>query len=554
MKYLGWMACLFAFLYVDVSSVWFLSEQQVLTHANFMPVFGVLSAEAQEHGVRRRRGGRNSRAKRELAEALNLAKQGQALEAEGRYEEAFQVYADVSRMLFDLKSKRVFRGRQTQISYILGLMLFKMGLHQVSAFQFSEVVRKQDKKYLNLSIEKLILLTSEILKSNAVLNYSLSKVNLQTFPRTHRNQLRLRIGEVQIGNKQFKEASGILSKVEEGNAAYPRAKYLEGLAYAESNEPRKALRAFAELVKSRADFPVNDSVRATGLMGMARAAYQLKDWDRSIALYRQVPRDTPQWSEALFEVSWAQLRAAQLRFVLGNFHSLHSPFYEESYHPESLILRAILYLYICQYDEMGRTLDFFKKTYFPVRQKLVRYLRRQRTPRSVYRDFDKLYSQNETSSYIIPDLVVRHVAKEGNVRDGLSYLQQLQGELDKIQQMSSAWQDSGMGRYAKKLLNRRIRNARTTIGQNILAHLRRIRTDLSQFVEQHGLAQYEMLSAKKDQLKRKIVEKKVKKASIQSERSRDFYVQGGFEYWPFQGEYWLDEVGNYYYLGANSCE
>ena len=503
-------------------------------------LLGISSVQAQERVSKRRR--RRPQSIRQLAAALNLAKQA-------RYEEA-------SQKLFDLRANPAFRNRRGQIYYILGLMLFKMNLYQVSAFQFSEVISRQDKRYLQPSIEKLVLLTSEILNSDAVLNYSLGTVNLQSFPRVHRDRLQLRIGEVQMNNKQFTEAIRTLSKVSENSTAYPRAKYLEGLAYAESKQPERALRAFSSLVESRYQFPVNDSLRTIGLMGMARSAYQLKDWDRAIELYRRIPKDTNQWFDSLFEITWAQLRAAQLRFVLGNFHSLHSPYYETNYHPESLILRAILYLHICQYDEMEKTLNFFKKTYFPVRSQLRRYMSVNRSPRSVYRDFDVLYQNQSNGLYQnkkVPYVVAKSIFREGDVRNGMSYISQIQDELQKVQSMSDTWQNAKIGSYAKRLLTKRIRNAQLTVGQNITTHLRRVRRDLAQLIRQHGLAQYEMLNAKKDMLRRRIVEKNAKKQIEQSKRSRNFYVQGGYEYWPFQGEYWLDEIGNYYYLGVNSC-
>ena len=537
MRRLKLQCFIFIFIYFIVDISFFFSPIDIKVSS-----FGISSLQAQEQ--KRRKIRRRSPAARQLNSALMSAKEGD--------------FADASLRLFNLRSHPDFRNRRGKIYYLLGLMLFKMDLYQVSAFQFSEVISRQDKKYLQPSIEKLIRLTSEILNSDAVLNYSLGKINLKRFPKKYRDQLQLRIGEAQMSNKQFTEAIRTLKRVDEGSLAYPKAKYLEGLAYVENDQPKRAFRSFAKLADSRSQWPVNDSVRATALMGMARVSYQLQDWDRAIELYRRIPRDTEQWFESLFEITWAQLRSAKLRFTLGNFHSLHSPHYEANYQPESLILRAILYLYICQYDEMGRTLSFFEKVYFPVRKKLRKYMGTNPSPKTIYKDFDLVY-QNQASyqnqkRMKIPYIVARGILKEGNVKDGMSYITQVNAELKKVQNMPDRWQSSKLGRYAKRLLSKRIQNAQLTVGQNIAVHMKRIRKELAQMISQHGLARYEMLNAKKDTLKTKIALKKSSKKSIQTERGRSFYVQGGYEYWPFQGEYWLDELGNYYYLGVNSCE
>ena len=499
------------------------------------------SAEAQ---TKRPQQKRKSRALRQLGEAVGLLK-------EDRFEEASQI-------LFDLRSHSSFR-RRGRIYYILGLTLFKMNLFQISAFQFSEVIRRKDPKYLQPSVEKLILLTNEILSSSAVLNYALGNIDLASFPKAHRDRLHLRIGEVQVNNKQFSEAIRTLRNINSNSKVYPHAKYLEGLSYAELNRPRRALRSFSRIVDSRANHPVNDRIKAMGLMGMARSAYQLKDWNRAIDLYRRIPRDTQEWFDSLFELTWAQMRAAQFRFVLGNFHSLHSPYYETNYQPESFILRSIVYLYICQYKEMERTLNFFQKVYFPVRDKIRTYMRANNNSRDIYSDFEKMYQNGdylyqEPENTKVPYIAVKHIFTEEDVSSGMSYITQVQKELQAVNSMSDAWQNSKMGRYAKRLLTRRLQNTKKVVGEQIAIHLRRIRADLAKFIRQHGLARYEMLNAQKDVLKRRIVERDTKMQSLsQAERNRNFYVQGGFEYWPFQGEYWLDEVGNYYYLGTNTC-
>ena len=526
-----------AYFIVDVNTSFFFSSIDVRT-----PVFGISYLQAQEQ--KRRRIRRRSPASRQLNSALASAKQGD--------------FAEASRKLFNLRSHPSFKNRRGKIYYLLGLMLFKMELYQVSAFQFSEVISRQDKKYLQPSMEKLIRLTSEILNSDAVLNYSLGKINLKRFPKKYRDQLQLRIGEAHMKNKQFTEAIRTFRHVNNGSLAYPKAKYLEGLAYAENDQPKRAFRSFAKLADSRSELPVNDPIRATALMGMARMSYQLQDWNRAIELYRRVPRDTEQWFDSLFEITWAQLRAAKLRFTLGNFHSLHSPHYEANYQPESLILRSILYLYICQYDEMEKTLNFFEKIYFPARQKLRKYIGANPSPKNIYKDFDVVYQdhasyQNQTRMKI-PYIVAKSILEEGDVKDGMSYITQVNAELKKVQNMPNNWQSSKLGRYAKRLLSKRVQNAQLTVGQSIAVHMKRIRKELAQMISQHGLARYEMLNAKKDTLKTKIALKKSMKKNMQTEKSRSFYVQGGYEYWPFQGEYWLDELGNYYYLGVNSCE
>jgi hypothetical protein len=108
--------------------------------------------------------------------------------------------------------------------------------------------------------------------------------------------------------------------------------------------------------------------------------------------------------------------------------------------------------------------------------------------------------------------------------------------------------------YDNKVIANRSKNTRIAIGEMAKAHMNRMRGDLAGFFEQAGFIRYEMINGQKEQLRKKIAGKEMPKQQIDGNLQREFYVQNGYEYWPFDGEYWLDEIGNYHYLGQQSCE
>jgi hypothetical protein len=104
-------------------------------------------------------------------------------------------------------------------------------------------------------------------------------------------------------------------------------------------------------------------------------------------------------------------------------------------------------------------------------------------------------------------------------------------------------------------LNNRIKSTRAAIGNLAKKHLTNIKVELTDLSEQSGFIRYEMLNGRKELLKKRIDGKSIKKDLANDEKQdREFYVQNGYEFYPFQGEYWLDEIGNYHYLGKQSCE
>ncbi len=483
----------------------------------------------------------------ELKRALSLANQ--------------KNYEDASRILFNLSRNPKYFEERSRIKYILGLMFYEMKMYQVAAFQFVDVIRANNSKYVRQSLQKLSLVADE-LNDDTLLNYAIGKVNVDEFPKANQDMLRYRIGEFLMRKEKYDAASENLSKVQQTSPYYPKAKYLDALALAKANNLDGAMKAFTDLAEERKDSGITDTDRVAAVMGMARIAYQQKKFDLSIDLYRQVPRDTEIWHDSLFESSWAHMRAAHFRSVLSNLHSLHSPYYEDFYLPESILLRGIVYLYICQYDEMEKTLGLFEKIYQPVQTKLDQFTSLNTEPAPYFNEIEKMIRNFDTlksdvgsrKNYKIPFLIARDIMKEGDFKHTYTYLSKLRGESRAVDQKSATWRRAPVGAYSKQILKGRIETSQKVAGTIVKAHMDSMKAELADLFEQYNFGKYEMLNGKKEALKKKIQGKGLKTAHVDDGNNRDFYIQNGFEYWPFSGEYWLDEIGDYHYLGTQGCE
>ena len=467
-------------------------------------------------------------------------------------------YQDASIKLFQLGHRPRYRKQRHQIKYILGLILYQMEFNQLSAFQFISVVKRGRGKYLKQSLEKLSL-AADALGDNSLLNYTISKIKIKDFPRVHRDMLYYRIGEFQMHNSQFSEAAKSFGRVGQSSSFYNKAKYLQALAYSENNQIERAVATFDQFISIQPT-GLTQHNRILGTMGKARAFYQGKKWGQAIKHYRSIPKDSKIWHDTLFESSWAMLRSGRFRSVLSNFQSLHSPYYKDFYIPESLLLRAIVYLYICKYEELDKVLDVFNKTYKPIGININNYLKSYRDPTKYFNDVIKVLNDYRRygeeiirSKYELPFQVTRRIIKEGDFQRSYGYIKELIREKRRVEAMPVKWRNSAMGRYAKKVLSTRIHKARKKAGKEIRAHLLAMKIELNDFFEQESFIRFEKGNSLREHLKKAVAGKRLPDEQVNRNRTRDFYIKDGFEYWPFQGEYWLDELGNYHYLGIRSC-
>ena len=480
---------------------------------------------------------------RDLGDALLLAKSGK--------------YAEAAKRLFTLSYSPRFAPKRMQIKYILGLALQQLKLNQVAAFQFIGVIKAGQNSYVKQSLKNLSL-AANTLGDDTLLNYAISRINVDEFPRVHRDMLHYRIGEYESRNKQYDAAAKSFAQVQASSELYNAAKYQQALAFAEAAQPDRALGAFEQIIASREDAKVTDKAKVAAMMGKARTLYQKQKWDESIETYRSIPRDSEFWHDTLFESSWAMLRSGRFRSALSNFHSLHSAFYENTYLPESLLLRAIVYLYICKYEEMNKVLNLFGKIYKPVFQQVSQQLEANPDPSRFFgmmNDIIRLTKKGDGIAKMklpIPYVVAQKITREADFQSSFQYIRQLLAERTRVKSIGGGWAASPVGRYAIKILNTRIAKAKERSGKIVRNHLIAVRDELVDQIEQEGFARYEMLNGRKENIKKKIAGKDLEK-QVDDDNKRSYYIQNGYEYWPFRGEYWLDELGNYHYVGTQSC-
>ena len=459
-------------------------------------------------------------------------------------------YVSSTQTLFRLMYKPELSRQKNKIRYHLALNLYNMGLYHPAIFQFQTLVANDVGGYVGKSLQK-IALAAAYLKDDQLLHHAISHGSLKYISRSERDNLHYHFGEYWMRKKKFRRAIAHFSRVKSSSPFFYKALYQLGLVHAELNRVGQAVRIFSKLENRRTG--VADSFKVAALMGKARSYYQGKKWEQSAEAYQRVPKDSPFWHDTLLEKSWALLRGGRLRSALSNFQTLHSSYYEDYYQPESLLLRSIIYLYICKYYEMEKVLVLFHRVYRPVYTQVRNIIIRKHSLKSYYQSLVlSADEQNKGRVVQYPVPVARRILREGDFSAIHHYITKLKEERDLIYSLPYSWRRSMVGKYSTKLIKKRLNNAQKKAGRQALAHLRVISAELKDFLTQEQYLRYEMLRSKRGFLKKKIAQKATTGVSVE-DFDRSYYIQNGYEYWPFQGEYWLDELGNYHYVGVGSC-
>lgn len=447
-----------------------------------------------------------------------------------------------SLQIMSLLKVKEYNTSKPRLYFLLGLSFEKLNLLNSSVWALLESINSSKKNggYAQKSLTRL-LLTASSLKDGASIKKALSLMSLTNFSRKDRSKLYYILAKNYFEKNNFKKAILYFSKVSRKSSSYFLARYFLANSLVESNQLNRALREFKRIVNRSKPYT---KINTAALLGQARVYYQLKKWKKALNLYYSIPRDSEFWVQALQESAWTELRLNKLNMALRHFQTIHSAYYKEYYIPESLILRAVVYLKLCRQDEVKKILKIYNKEY-KVALKDISYLLKNK--KSIYSFYIKLLRQKKLKSW---------KARLSNSNTAEVLFQRIISLIKERKRLSRFY--SSRSRRLSPLfkdIKSNLAFSKKALKKVGTSSLNKMHSQLINLNKQKDFIQYELLKSKQTAIKKKIVEKKlgIEKDNLEGDK-RDFYIQNGYEYWPFQGEHWLDELGNYYYIGGSSCE
>lgn len=435
--------------------------------------------------------------------------------------------------------------------YYLGMSYKYLGLKQLAIFQFIQVIKNGNSLWVKKSLTELADLSDSI-GDEGSFNYAISKIRISDIPQDKKSRITYRIGRLLVDTRQFKKGADTLSTIPKGDPLYAKARYHMGQAYAELDKTRTALSSFNNAANARSQDGYSDTQRVAALLGRARVFYQMKEWDKAVIAYRMVPKDSPLWKEIFMESAWAMLRSGKFRSAISNFQTLHSDYFSDNFLPESYLLRSIVYLYICKYDELEKVLQQYEGIYSNGLKQLTKYLRTHKNPIDDYKIIVPQVGRKNLSQKQIPRFITKEIHESANFKNIHKYLNEISNENKKVSSYPTSWKRSPVGIYSKRLMENRISKTKKKTAQILRSNLYDLQKKLVEFEDQKEFLRFEVINAEKERIKQEIAqENSTSEKTIN--KDRDYYVKNGYEYWPFKGEYWLDELGNYHYVGQASC-
>jgi len=462
---------------------------------------------------------------------------------------------------------------RSRTHYELGRTLFQLGLYQSALTQFDKILQEGPaSEFFMPTLQWLVLIARELpgdpAKASRIYDNYLNMFPDQIEP-SLLAEVGLLMGQAAYSNGLLNDAIFFLGHVDENSELYPKARFIEGVTFVRQYDGKQAVESFKHIlrwVKAQPN-PTPDNLRMEekAIASLGRVFYQVghnlwvdgerpkavSSWNTAIKYYALFDQSSEIWLDSLFEASWTYYRVDNFNKSLGLLHTLNSPFFNDEYYPEAMLLQAQIYFTNCHYDRVMYILEEFKELYPPLKERLESQLTNLIQPEDV---FKFLLELREGTGEFDPTTkqVVNAALQDRELSRMLAYIDMLDAEIAQIKNAEKGWSSHPLAKSLIQDIEFTREFASATAGNMAKSRLERVVDELSDLINKSLDIEIET-TEKFAGMAEQLGADPASRQEFEKEINQMMAADDEHLFWTFGGEYWRDELGYYWYYLTSRC-
>lgn len=460
------------------------------------------------------------------------------------------------------------RGNRQKAQLMLGQTLYQMRYYQSALTVFDELSEQgPGHLFFGDTLEWLGKLASKLPEGSGIIGivgrYGIGALDefKEKDPALH-SQLLYLMGRHLYAQANFRQAIDLFQEVDPSSAQYTYAKFFEGISFIRMRQARPAIASFRAILDAvdggDAKGVDEDRMRNLAWISLARvyytAANQGQDIDgtllgQSVESWNKVSQSSEYWLDALFESSWAFFLADEYARSLGNVHTLFSPYFENSFYPEALVLKAVTFFVNCQVDNADATVAQYHDRYDPVKAELDAVLAKHQDNADFFEFLKQVRAEQADLSLRVRPIVASALS-DRTVLQHLEYVAILDKEEERLNQSGAEFQASPVGEKILEDISLAKAFAVDQAGDLARGRYNRLIRELRDLSNQVDTVELEIATFRRGQIDQELQQQM---SLAKQSKGGNVQVDDEHQLWPFNGEYWRDELGFYRQQVTNLC-
>ena len=469
-------------------------------------------------------------------------------------------------------------GNRQLAQYYLAISLYRLKFYQPSYAIFSVIADNTNHLKFNETLLWLAKLATQLPEPADIIERvgKYSDKQVARFDNEQQRdlyfQLNYLLGRYKYRNREFNEAIRLFNKVPATSPYYVKSQFFTGISYVEIRKSVPAVESFGRIITALDEGVegVEDEGRMRDLayLSMARTYYSAsirldpdtnqptvnaEKLSMAVKYWDKISVSSEYWLPALFEASWAYFMAGSYPKALGNIHTLQSPYFPNSFYPEADILKAVIFFTNCNYDAAEIVVARFDQHYMPIKTDLEKILERfeganQEEP--FFKFLKEVRAGTAEMNNVVRPVVDSALGDRTVIRN-LEYVRVLEEEIAHFAKAPANFREAELGQEIKDTLQIARDLAVRQAGELALSRYQRNLAELDEHLRNGEKIMVDVTYAIRNQL-----DKKLQQGQVSAAEAKIYGVVNPDQehvLWPFDGEYWRDELGYYRQVVETAC-
>lgn len=457
--------------------------------------------------------------------------------------------------------------------FFLAKSLFHLGYHRAALSLFDEITQRgAAHRFFEPTLPWLAQLATQLPEPAGIVELvgrydteQLASLDTAESSEVHDHLLYL-AGRHAYAQADLELAIERFASISEASSHHAHAAFLMGVTQVRARRARPAIEAFRRALSAidHGNAPEPERLRALVWLSLARVYYTAANRTdpetgertldttllaNAIEAWDRVDPSSVYWLDALFEQSWALFLSHRENHAMGNIHALFSPYFQDAYYPEALILKAVVFFSACQTRNAQAMVHQFHDRYDPVREELMGTLAGFADSEQLFRFLGDALAGRAALSPRIQGPVVTALSDRTITRN-LEYVQLLDRESERLEASDEAFRTSGIGDRIRQELSVSRSFAVDHTGELARGRFTRLIDDLDELMNQMDTVEVEMIRTIREGLS---TERADEQERVRAAGGLNVEVDEEHQIWPFDGEYWRDELPFYRQRVSSIC-
>lgn len=339
----------------------------------------------------------------------------------------------------------------------------------------------------------------------------------------------------------------LLKKSKAGSEDRERLEWKMVLVLALQDKQEKAVKVLSHLLQNSQGHISKDLMNLTA----SRMLYEKGFLQASIEYLNKIPKSSEYWFVAQEEMAWAYIRKGEPQNVLGTTKGLMIEGFDAYVGPESVFLRSIAQLKVCDYPGVMESIETFKRRYRDRAAALMATSKNENTV-AINKVIDSLKKKKLTRASLkeYGNVLPRYISRDESLYHLAQVERMLEKEAKKSGQLYTQSLSEGSDRigfsakfdFLKSSIESRIQSTRSAAVNLVRKRAQSEVAEIQQILQKMHIVEAEMIQ--QIDLSDRIISSN-QGGTIENKKgstgSQDKYALS----FPYDGELWFDEISNY---------